>query len=477
MDLLYQLRARRKFDETSEDRASFEDFDPKAIQAYRFERGKIKPDAPELRYNDRDLLQALQVTIVEKGCTLPTIGGLLLFGTPNILQRLYPLKNRVDYMLVEGREWIADPDRRYTALEMCEPLLTGVPRLLNQIMNDIPQIFTLGPDELQRIDNPLIPRKVIREALVNAFMHKDYRVSSPIQIIKYANRIEFRNIGYSLKPQEQLGLPGSIQRNEVLSKVFHHIHYAEAKGTGIGTMREEMKKVNLSVPLIESDRAGNLFVLTLLPHHLFDKKDLEWLSLFKEYNLSDEEARTLIIIREMGAITNSDYRTINAVDTLTASGHLRRLRDLGLLEQKGSGNATYYIPTRKLLIPDISSTTGVSVTHPISSLSAEVTPHITALHEGLTPHTNELSDQLIKGLEIELQNIGKRTAPHVIQRTIKKLCEIRPFKPGEIAKLLKRSQRYIRDYYLTPMIESGDLELIFPENPAHPLQAYKTKEK
>ena len=60
-----------------------------------------------------------------------------------------------------------------------------------------------------------------------------------------------------------------------------YIHYAEAKGTGISTMREEMKKANLSVPLIESDRASNLFVLTLLPHHLFDQQDIEWLKLLK----------------------------------------------------------------------------------------------------------------------------------------------------------------------------------------------------
>lgn len=146
LDLLYQLRSRRKFDETAEDRASLDDFDAQAIQAYRFERARIKEDAPELRYNDRDLLQALQATITERGATFPTVGGLLLFGTPKILERLYSLKNRIDYMLVEGREWVRDPDRRFTALEICEPLLTGIPHILNQIMNDIPQIFALGPD-------------------------------------------------------------------------------------------------------------------------------------------------------------------------------------------------------------------------------------------------------------------------------------------------------------------------------------------
>ena len=235
------------------------------------------------------------------------------------IRRLFPLKNQVDYMLVEGREWITDSEKRYTAFEMCEALITGIPRLITQIMTDIPQVFALEEDKIRRKDNPIIPRTVIRESVVNALMHKDYRVTSPVQIIKYANRTEFRNVGYSLKPQEQLGLPGSMPRNHILAQVFRDIHYAEAKGTGIGTMRDEMRKANLSVPLIESDRASNLFVLTLLPHHLFDKQDIQWLQSFKELNLTDEEARTLIVIREKGSISNAEYRTINGVDTLTAS--------------------------------------------------------------------------------------------------------------------------------------------------------------
>ncbi len=477
LDLLYQLRSRRKYDETLVENASFADFEPQAIKQYRHERARIKPDASELKLNDEDLLRALRAIETEKGMTAPTIGGLLLFGNQAVLRRLFPLKNRVDYMLVEGREWITDSDKRYTAFEMCEALITGIPRLINQVMTDIPQVFALEEDEIRRKDNPIIPRKVIRESIVNALMHKDYRVTSPVQIIKYANRTEFRNIGYSLKPQEQLGLPGSVPRNEILAQVFQDIHYAEAKGTGISTMREEMKKANLSVPLIESDRASNLFMLTLLPHHLFDSQDIEWLQCFKDHYLSDEEARTLIIIREKGSISNAEYRTINGVDTLTASSHLRRLRDLELLEQKGRGNATYYVPTAKLLFP---------VTPGISPLSGELTPHIKSLSEGLTPHITPLSEELtdhisaLHGeLDLELsetiQKIGKRTPPEIIQNLIKQLCFLRPFKPSDLASLLKRSHRYVRDYYLTPMIERGELELMFPENPAHPQQAYKSK--
>jgi len=241
-------------------------------------------------------------------------------------------------------------------------------------------------------------------------------------------------------------------------------------------MREEMKKANLSVPLIESDRASNLFVLTLLPHHLFDSRDIQWLQSFKDHHLNDEEARTLIIIREKGSISNAEYRTINGVDTLTASSHLRRLRDLELLEQRGRGNATYYVPTSKLmtggikaLTPHISSLNGALTPH-ISSLNGELTPHISSLNE--TP--SMLSEELTEELKNKVKNLKKRTSPQEIKNLIKELCDLRPLKLSEIATILDRHPKYIRENYLNDMVKNQELEHAFNDL-NHPNQAYKSK--
>jgi ATP-dependent DNA helicase RecG len=50
LDLLYQLRAKRKYDETLVENATFADFEPEAIKRYRYERAKVKADASELVY-------------------------------------------------------------------------------------------------------------------------------------------------------------------------------------------------------------------------------------------------------------------------------------------------------------------------------------------------------------------------------------------------------------------------------------------
>lgn len=94
---------------------------------------------------------------------------------------------------------------------------------------------------------------MLREAIVNALMHRDYRVHGPIQIIRFANRIEIHNPGYSLKPTNQLGKPGSANRNPTIASAFHDTDLAETKGTGIGTIRQLMEKAELA-PLPSSRR-------------------------------------------------------------------------------------------------------------------------------------------------------------------------------------------------------------------------------
>ena len=106
--------------------ADLEDFDPAAIAEYRKRRADINPSAAELNFNDRDLLYALSATTKHQGERCPTIAGLLLFGKSIALKRLFPM-HRIDYILVEGKEWVPDPDRRYQSIEVLEPLLLAIP--------------------------------------------------------------------------------------------------------------------------------------------------------------------------------------------------------------------------------------------------------------------------------------------------------------------------------------------------------------
>src|SRR5262245_24497750 len=109
-------------------------------------------------------------------------------------------------------------------------------------------------------------------------MHRSYRTFQPVQIIRYSNRIEIKNPGYSLIPDERLGEPGSRTRNPKIACTLHEMGFAETKGTGIRVMREAMATANLTPVLLESDRGRDEFTLRLLVHHLFSPEDIKWLA-------------------------------------------------------------------------------------------------------------------------------------------------------------------------------------------------------
>lgn len=466
--LFYQLRSHRTYDETPLPEASLDDFDPNAIAEYRRARSQVNPNAAELNYTDEDLLYALAATTKHQKEICPTLAGLMLFGKSIALRRHFPM-NRVDYIIVEGREWIPDPAHRYQTIEILEPLLIAIPKLVTLILNDIPKAFTLGENGIHRSEVPLIPRTVIREAIVNALMHRNYRIRQPVQIIRFSNRLEIRNPGHSLKPIDSLGEPGSVTRNEKIAAVLHEIGIAETKGSGIRVMFDEMRKANLTVPLFESSKEKDSFTALLLVHHLLSSEDIEWLAQFKHCSLSDDEARALIVLREVGEINNFIYRLINCVDPLTASQHLRRLRDAGLLEQQGKGSATYYTLHSDLLDNDLS---GEFTEQAASNLESSSTDKALSIEFSSTDKDSYLN-QMPEHLRQAVQNLGKRTNPQEIRSVIIALCQWRDLSSRELATILSRDQGYLLNKYLNPLVHSGSLEYARSKNPTDPHQAYR----
>ena len=101
--------------------------------------------------------------------------------------------------------------------------------------------------------------------------------TSPIQIIRYSNRIEIRNVGHSLKPVAELGIPSSRLRNPTLAAVLHDLNLAEAKGTGIRSMRRLAAEAGLTLPEVSSSRESDEFRVTLFLHNLLTEDDHAWL--------------------------------------------------------------------------------------------------------------------------------------------------------------------------------------------------------
>jgi ATP-dependent DNA helicase RecG len=339
---LYQDKTQLSFDSMCLKDLTLEDLDPSAINEYRRLRSLVDPSASELKLGDAELLLALKCVVKDKKILRPNTAGLFLFGKSDALKREFPMR-RFDYIRMPGTKWESGMNKAYYSVELHSALFSLLPRAESVIMDDIPRIIIPPSKGLLRDEYPIVPVLVIREALVNTVMHRDYQVASPTQVIRYSDRIEFRNAGYSLKPHPESGMPGSNLRNLLIADILHETKYAENKGTGILTMIEEMRKANLSLPEFKSDRDGNNFIATIYMHNLADAESLKWLTQFKEFNLTNNSTRILMLLHTQGTIRNCDCRKLLGTDVLSASAELKHLRNIGLIKKCGGGAKTYYI--------------------------------------------------------------------------------------------------------------------------------------
>ncbi|MCH9103683.1 ATP-dependent DNA helicase RecG [Legionella pneumophila serogroup 1] len=465
---------------------TLDDLDENALALYRKLRAKVRPNAEELQADDLGLLRALRVVKKHGGEYIPNIAGLLLFGKTLSLRGLLPAV-RVDYVRVAGTEWVEDPEQRFQySLDLREPLLTLIPKLENVILDDMPRYFRLEEGQLQRSDQPFLPQKVIREAIVNAVMHRDYHVHQPTMVVRYSNRLEIRNAGYSLKYLDEYDDTGSELRNPILSHVLYDLDFAETKGTGFRTMQRLLNDAGLTKPILLSNRQSNYFKATFLLHQLMNEEQLLWLKQFRDLNLSSDEAKALVLIREVGAIDNGALRAITDLDTLTASKVLGRLwQQYHLIEKGGSGRNTYYKPTHLLMSYHPSEHQNRDEFNRndsnLMANSSDLNPNGSDLNPNgsdLNPNGSDLganSSHLPDALREEIDRLTPKSRH--IKPVILKLCLHHSYSADQMATILNRNASALKTKQLVPMCEEGLITYTHPEVRNHPNQAYTITEK
>ena len=507
MYLFYQ--SADTYDSCIVDDADLDDIDENALNFYRKLRKEVNPDAEELTLDDVDLLRALGAIKKNKqgGYDL-TYTGLLVFGKQMSLRRLVP-SFRVDYIRISGNQWLSDGDNRFEqTIDMRGPLILMVNKACSAVMDDLPKGFELKKDSMQASTPALLPNKVLREAIVNSYIHRSNRVNQPIQIIRYSNRIEIHNPGYSLKPQDDWGEPGSMLRNPRISEIFHDTNLAETKGTGIGAMRRLMKEAGLMPPTFESNHEANKFTARLLLHHFLSKENMEWLAQYAEFGLVNEQKLALVFVREVGAIDNATYRQLDSSIThARARLEIHKLCDLGFLEKKGQGRNTYYIRTSKVVslgerlrpqderlrpqhgtlgerlrpqhgtlgekIPPQHGTLGEKIPPQHGTLGKKIPPqHGTFEIESQPKSRNELLSELPKGLQERVAKLGKWASQEKVSQLLVDLCAFKPYSYEELALIIQRAAKPMKDKYIKPLRLANKLFYWIPEMINHPLQKY-----
>jgi len=315
--------------------ATIEDFSRSMIDEYlekRAERTK-RPHSGEV---NRMLAEIGAVTADGK----PTVCGLLLFS--EYPQRWLPQSGVVFAKFVgttpRGESGLAGYTRR-------EELTGPVPRLVEATWNLVWSEMAISAvvKGLEREETFEYPQFAVREALVNAICHRDYRLRGRrIEVRMFSDRLEVISPG---------GLPGFItvenikdehfSRNPRLVGGLFHWGYIEELGLGIDRMIEVMEQAGHSPP--KFDARPYSFAVAL--HNERAQPELpEW-----SRNTNHRQARALQYIRESGSITNREYRgLIQSVSAETLRLDLVDLVEKGVLARIGAKKGTYYVLRDKL---------------------------------------------------------------------------------------------------------------------------------
>ena len=217
-------------------------------------------------------------------------------------------------------------------------------------------------------------------------------------------------------------------------------------------------------------------------------------------------------MREVGAIDNATYRQLDSSIThARARLEIHKLCDLGFIEKKGQGRNTYYIRTSKVVslgerllpqhgtlceklppqhgtlcerLPPQHGTLGERLPPQHGTLGEKIPPQHGTLDERIPPQhgtfaiesqlkcREELLRELPKELQERIMKLGKWASREKVSQLLVDLCAFKPYSYEELALIIQRAAKPMKDKYIKPLRLANKLFYWIPEMINHPLQKY-----
>lgn len=344
-------------------------------------------------------------------------------------------------------------------------------RVVQRLSADLKIPFQLNR-ELYRKDDTIV-HEALREAVVNALIHADYRGQGGIVIERYPDRIELSNPGSLLVSREQL-LRGSVSecRNKSLQLMFQMIGGGEKAGSGMDKIRSGWRSQHWRSPKIEEalqpDRVKLVLpMVSLIPPEVNEELRQRFGARFDQ--LDKTAVQAMVTARVEGSVTNGRLQEVTSEHPKDITGVLQALVRDGLLVQQNQRRWASY-----RVAGDAHQTLNDSPqTSPPSDLNSPQSSPQSATH----------SPQSAEHVPAELQSLlplalparqNRRLPAERMRAVILALCANRWLSAAEIALLVNRDAEKLQSRFLTGMVRAGMLELRHPEVRNRPDQAYRS---
>jgi len=200
------------------------------------------------------------------------------------------------------------------------------------------RVETATLEGFQRKEIWAYPLEAIREALLNAIIHRDYTVLGNIEVRVYDDRMSIWSPGklapnISLKQFYEPVHP-SIRRNPLIAEVFYFANLIERWGTGTTRIVQLCVDKGLPTPMFEEYSGGIRTTLFLDP---FTIDHLE------KFDLNKQQISAVLYVKKHGHITTKEYQKLSSQADETARRHTKELVKKGIFAQRGKGRGSHYI--------------------------------------------------------------------------------------------------------------------------------------
>ncbi|NJL28226.1 MAG: hypothetical protein HC897_10195 [Thermoanaerobaculia bacterium] len=310
--------------------ATFSDLDPEAIQALKrsLETEGSKPDLARL--SSEQILHNLG--LVHQGEI--TLAAILLLGNRPALARWAPRHDVIFLRFKTATRYDVRHDLKGPILTVLEELR----RLLEAHL----KLTTVETNGFAELHVPDLTWWAAREAILNAFAHRDYFLQQSIQIELHEDRAVVTSPGGfigGVNPQNVLR-HSPVRRNSLLAESFQTLGLVNRAGLGVDRIYEELLRSGKALPRYEADEASVQLTLPTRTHDGFARFVASRTREGRRLDLDE-----LILLRT--ATDRGRLDRWSAADCLqapeeAAAARLVELREAGLLEPEGRGRGTTY---------------------------------------------------------------------------------------------------------------------------------------
>lgn len=208
--------------------------------------------------------------------------------------------------------------------------------------------------EFNRYDIYEIPLDALREAVVNALVHRDYSMrGTSVYVRVFDDRVEIENPGGlpSGFSKSQFG-KASFRRNPIVADLFHRMHKVERMGTGIKKIKDLIKAANLKEPFFEYD---TFFKVTFYrdPEYALKRRIDNGsqkvvstggqISGQKKWSeITGKKETILELIKNNPYISRSELSNNVKINQSAVQKHLEVLKKLGIIRRVGSDKGGHW---------------------------------------------------------------------------------------------------------------------------------------